>query len=250
MHHSLKKPSRVLRITSPVIAFAALFLMIGVLSWLRFGNALHITEVECSLTSNQCPDHIRAELNKLQGRPIWDPVIQETVGRIEKLDPSLTQARVDTHWPHTLQVSFQQTSAVYQLKFSDGEVWLIDQLGSRISGDGQNLPDQMIDVKVPANQFSIDARLPSQLHQGLVYLLEKRASLPFSTSISLSQKSQVELLLPNNVVAILPADQIPQTVAKLEYLWPEIPSLKLPMTLRELDFRYKQIILRSTPLQS
>ncbi len=203
-----------------------------------------ITDIQCQLSNQPCPDYLTAEWEKFFGQSFFFTDFTSEQAKITRILPSITDIHISKQFPGKLIITCNQAPPVYALQ-KDAAFYIIDQTGT--ISDVTATPSSLLTINVThANlpNIEIHQSLPPTLHQHLQNLSAYLAVHPLRYQhIELENTGDLSIQLDNMQYAILRADNAENDIAKLQYVLNTVDFHTFAHPISRIDVRFKYPVL-------
>lgn len=208
-----------------------------------FFKVFTVKTIHCNKGGESCEEPIIAELNRLQGSFFFSPAISNTVDKIIRSDPYISEIKVERTFPHTISFLLQKKNPLAEIHCE--QMNLLVNTDSKVEENTRNV---RLDVPIiSADQTLCDFFL----NQGYIDINDLSALMSFSQvvakstpdlTVEWSDQSTVVVQTPTQQKIILPHNQLESTFQTYQYL---LDQNQLTEGWTELDLRFQKAIVKT-----
>lgn len=208
-----------------------------------FFKLFTIQNIHCQKAGTECDEPVLAEFNRLQGKFFFTPRISQTIDKILRSDPYISEIKVERTFPHTISFQLQKKSPHAEISCQPNSLLINDD--GKIEENTRNLHLEV--PSIPTNQTLCE----SFLSQGSIDLPSVDALMSFSQVVAKdapdhtmewSDVSTVVVLTPTHQKIILPTNQLERAFQMYRYL---LDQNQLQEGWKELDLRFQKAIVKT-----
>jgi hypothetical protein len=229
------------------IFLLTVFLLISLGAWLHLSHFFTVKNISCSVVEGACPDYIQAEFNSYKGKSIFFTDFWKAGQQISQFAPSFQLSAVNKRMPNTVEIVFTSAKPVYQLLMKNNQLWIVDEVGTIIADQADpQLPTISSQL---GDDFSlqINERLPTELHQGILSLLDGLAKHRIEyAKLSLTSGNEISIELTDGKKVLILISDVPLAMEKLNFLLNDFNFATIKEPIKVVDLRFQHPVLRST----
>ncbi len=204
---------------------------------------LKINKIECQLNNQECPSELTQEIESLKSKSFFFSSLEK---EIQLLNINLYQLEsISKYWPNQINLDFSHKPNSYFININNQEkTLLVAENGLTQQVDTQqNLPS--INIKNWEDPIE-SQQVTDELHNLNLNLIRFLAEEKISyLEIDIIGQKQIEILLKNNLVAIVQKDNLESQVIKLAIILEDLDLGAIDLQINTIDLRFKFPVLKT-----
>lgn len=203
---------------------------------------LRIKEVQCQLDGQICPLELTQKLEPIKKESF---LFLRLEAYILSLDLNLYQLEsISKTWPATITLKFSHKPNSYIIKTNQQGALLVSENGlTQPISIEQNLPlIEVYDWKNPVQENLVE----EQLHYLNLSLIQLLAAQKISyKSIKIKNQQEIEILLPENLIALAQKEDLESQIIKLAIILSELDLNAIDLQINLIDLRFNFPLLKT-----
>lgn len=225
----------------PIILFLCALVFLVAVGWFILTRVFVVKTIHCTMDGENCPESVLAEVQRLQGKPLYFLQTSQLKSKIMGAFPQLISVESIKKFPSTVDVILISSKELLVVYLPENNMYAFLSSKGKVLHLTPNKPEQVLFITLPNMLFQSGEDIDAKIFQDVVQLLKIMHEHASILTIERVSSNEIYLYLPNNKRGVVSSDGLEKQVDTLQLLLNEATMIE---NISVMDLRFSHPVLR------